>query len=508
MPGKCSPDDGKFDGLQKSFSCLHYRPQSGEEGKCRRRESPGTQQIGCPGGDVAGFDCDTLVVGGGISGLAAALTLKEKGQDVRLLESRGYLGGAIRSVRDQGYLLEFGPNSLMVRPDDDIDAVFGDPDLMSGILSASTVSKNRFVVKSGKPVPLPLSPWAFLRTPLLSWRGRLDVLREWRVPARTGGPEETLSHFVRRRLGEEVLQYFIDPFVKGVYASHPDLLSVDAAFPLLVRLEKEHGGLFRGGLKTFLKRRKEPSGHTPRGIFSFSGGMSDLVEAIGKKLGEDVGTNVDVVKYTRLDEGFRVALMYDETEYYMTSRRLVLATSALHAAELLEGDPDGPSVELSAIPYAPVTVVYAGYGREQVLHPLDGFGLLCPTAENRKVLGVIFSSSLFPGRAPEGKVLLTVFVGGMTGQKLAQAFDEDLERIVRKELAELLGVTGAPEFFRIHRWEKAIPQYVLGHEETVRTIRKKLPPGLRLAGNYLEGISVARAFGSGVRAAKDLLSEG
>jgi oxygen-dependent protoporphyrinogen oxidase len=457
---------------------------------------------------VAGFDCDTLVVGGGISGLAAALTLKEKGVDVRLVESRGYLGGAVRTVRDQGYLLEFGPNSLMVRPEDSLDTVLGDPDLSSAILPASTVSKNRYVVKSGKPFPIPLSPWTFLRTPLLSWRGRLDVLSEWRVPARTTGPEETLSHFVRRRLGEEALQYFVDPFVKGVYASHPDLLSVDASFPLLVRMEREHGSLFRGGVKAFLKRRKRPGGFAPRGIFSFSGGMSDLVEAMEKKLGEDVGTNVDVIKYTRLEEGFRVALMYDETEYYMTSRRLVLATSAFHAADLLEGDPDGPSPELNSIPYAPVTVVYAGFSRDQVPHPLDGFGLLCPTAENRKILGVIFSSSLFPGRAPEGKVLLTVFVGGMTGQKMAQAFDEDLERIVRKELSELLGVTGTPEFFRIHRWEKAIPQFILGHGETVKTIRKKLPPGLRLAGNYLEGISIARAFGSGVRAAEELLSEG
>ena len=456
---------------------------------------------------MAGFDCDTLVVGGGISGLAAALTLKEKGVDVRLVESRGYLGGAVRTIRDQGYLLEFGPNSLMVRPEDALDTVLGDPDLSSAILPASPMSKNRYVVKSGKPFPIPLSPWAFFRTPLLSWRGRLDVLSEWRVPAKTAGPEETLSHFVRRRLGEEALQYFVDPFVKGVYASHPDLLSVDAAFPLLVRMEREHGSLTRGGLKTFLKRRKRPGGFAPRGIFSFSGGMSDLVEAMGKKLGEDVGTNVDVIKYTRLEEGFRVALMYDETEYYMTSRRLVLATSASQAADLLEGDPDGPSSELSSIPYAPVTIVYAGFSRDQVAHSLDGFGLLCPTAENRKILGVIFSSSLFPGRAPEGKVLLTVFVGGMTGQKMAQSFDEDLERIVRKELSELLGVTGTPEFFRIHRWEKAIPQFILGHGETVKTIRKKLPPGLRLAGNYLEGISIARAFGSGVRAAEELLSE-
>ena len=191
----------------------------------------------------------------------------------------------------------------------------------------------------------------------------------------------------------------------------------------------------------------------------------------------------------------------------MTSRRLILATSAPQAAELLEGDPDGPSGELKAIPYAPVTIAYVGFLREQVTHPLDGFGLLCPTVENRKILGVIFSSSLFPGRAPEGKVLLTVFVGGMTGQKLAQSFDEDLERIVLRELSELLGVKGSPAFFRIHRWEKAIPQLILGHGETIRTIRKKLPFGLRLAGNYLDGISIARAFESGVRAAEELLTE-
>lgn len=464
-------------------------------------------QTNKPGGKVAGFDCDTLVVGGGISGLAAALTLKRKGVDVRLLESRGYLGGAVRSVRDQGYLLEFGPNSLMVRPDDELREALVDLGLSDRILPASPQSRNRYVVKGGNLFPVPMSLSSFFRTPLLSWQGRLSILREWRVPPKNDGQEETLSHFVRRRLGEEPLQYFIDPFVKGVYASHPDLLSVEAAFPLLSRLEEEHGGLIRGGIRTYLKRRKSES-TAFRGMFSFEGGMSELAEAIGAKLGQDVGTSVDVIKYTRLEDGYRVALMYDETEYYMTSRNLILATSAGQAADLLGGDADGPSAELNAIPYAPVTIAYAGFSKEQVSHPLDGFGLLCPTVENRKILGVIFSSSLFPGRAPEGKVLLTVFVGGMTGQKIANAFDEDLERIVLKELSELLGTGGKPQFFRIHRWEKAIPQYVLGHNEAVRTIRKKLPPGLSLAGNYLDGISLARAYASGVRAADDIVASG
>ncbi len=456
---------------------------------------------------MAVFDCDTIVVGGGISGLGAAMTLKKRGQTVRLLESRGYLGGAMLTVPDQGYLLEFGPNSLMVTPDEPLMQWIRETGIEGHIIPTSGTGKNRFVLREGNLLPLPLSVASFIRSPLLSWKGKLRLLKEWGIPPKTDGMEETLGHFVRRRFGEEALRYLMDPFVKGIYASDPDLLSVGAAFPILRDMERHHGGVFRGMLSRLIRKKKSRSTNSYPGLFSFPAGVGEMVSAFEAYMGDDAGVHAEVTKWTMMEEGgFQVGLQYDDQEYYITSRNLVLATSAPDAGEILGPFLEGTSELLKSIPYAPLASCYVGFSREKVTHPLDGFGVLCPTAESRKILGVIFSSSLFPGRGPEGKVLLTVFVGGMTGQKLAHAFDEDLERIVLGELKDLLGIVGRPDFFRIHRWERAIPQYVLGHEDRVRRIRAGLPPHIRLAGNYLEGVSVAKAFASGVRAAEEILS--
>ncbi|MHB1606509.1 MAG: protoporphyrinogen oxidase [Leptospirales bacterium] len=456
---------------------------------------------------MAAFDCDTIVVGGGIAGLAAAMTLKKSGQTVRLLEARGYLGGAMMTVRDQGYLLEFGPNSLIAGPDEPIMAWIRNLGIERTILPASPSAKNRFILRDGKLFPVPLSITSFLSSSLLSWKGKLRILKEWGVPPKKDGKEESLGHFVRRRFGEEALLYLVDPFVKGVYASNPDLLSLGASFPALLSLEKEYGGILRGMLSPFGKKKKSGSIRSQMGLFSFPGGVGEMVSAFESYLGDDAGMNVEVVKWASLDDGgFRAGLLYDEQEYYMTAKNLILATSASAAGELLGAFLDGTSAHLRSIPYAPLTICYLGFPKERVSHLLNGFGILCPTTENRKILGIIFSSSLFPDRAPEGKVLLTVFVGGMNGQKLANAFDEDLERIVMGEVQDLLGISGAPDFIRFQRWERAIPQYVLGHGERIRAIRSGLPPHLRLAGNYMDGVSVAKTFASGVRAAEEILS--
>lgn len=445
------------------------------------------------------FDCDTIVVGGGISGLAAAMALKKAGQTVRLLESRGYLGGAIHTVRDQGYLIELGPNSLVASGSDPLGDWISELGLSSRILAASPLSRNRFVFHGNRLLPVPLTPGSFLTTPLLSLRGKIRLLGEWRVPRATDGFEETVGHFVRRRLGDEVLDVFVDPFVKGVYASDPDILSLKAAFPALDDLEREHGSLLKGGLSFLMKKK---AGNGPKGLFSFPSGLSELATACADYLGDDAGIHADVTKWASENGGgFRVGILYDEEEYYLTSRNLILATSAPEAAELLS-PAEKAADRLKEIPYAPIAIAYVGVRKDQVAHALDGFGVLFPTASRRKLLGVIFSSSLFPDRAPEGHVLLTVFVGGMTGQKLAYAFDDDLERIVMGELREILGLTGTPDYFRIQRWANAIPQYTLGHGDRIRGIWENLPPGLYLAGNYLEGVSVSKAFSSGLSAAK------
>ena len=185
------------------------------------------------------FRCDVLIVGGGISGLAAAMVLHQAGKNILLVESRGYLGGAIRSVEDSGYLLEMGPNSMMLGPEDPINVWLDKLGLSEKLLKASPEAQNRYVWCQGKLIPVPLSPSSFLTTPLFSLSEKMRVAKEFFISPGSGLPEgsdETVGHFVRRRLGNEFLEKLIDPFVKGVYASHPDLLSLNAAFPLLARL--------------------------------------------------------------------------------------------------------------------------------------------------------------------------------------------------------------------------------------------------------------------------------
>ncbi len=456
------------------------------------------------------IDIETLIVGGGIAGLACAVHLKEHGRSVRLVERNDHLGGVIRTLSEGGYRIETGPNSLFLRPEDPLLDYVVKLGLERAVVQAGLTGKRRFILKGGKPVPLPTSILEAITTPALSLKGKLRLLQEPFIPPyEPNDPEdpteETVAQFVSRRFGSDFLDWIIDPFVKGVYASSPEILSMEDTFPRLTALEDRYGSIIRGAL-AMQWGQKPPSSPLTRSIFSFSEGMGLLPKALADRLGTDAGTNAEVIGCTRNSEGFRTALLFDEETYYLHSRHVVLAGSATQTSELLQEispESEGP---LSEIPYAPIAVVSMGFSRKNVSHPLDGFGLLVPTKERRKILGILFSSSLFPGRAPEGQVLLTVFVGGMPNPKLAFAFDEDLIDIVQKEVETILGSKGQPDFLRIQRWEGAIPQYTLGHRTRIERLTETLPEGIHLAGSYLSGVSVSQSFTSGIEAARKILA--
>ena len=454
-------------------------------------------------------DVETLVVGGGISGLACAAHLKRNGRTVRLVEQNDHLGGVIRTLSDSGYQIETGPNSLLVRPEEPLLEYLSRSPLTESIQMAGSTGKKRFILKNGKPLALPMTLSEGIFTPALSLSGKLRLLKEPFIPpaAEAEGfspEEETVADFVRRRLGEEFLESLIDPFVKGVYASDPRLLSMADTFPRLVAMEKGYGSLIKGGL-ALARKKKGPSPPFSRQILSFTRGMGALPESLAQLLEDDAGTNAEVIACARTGNGFRTALLFEEETYYIRSKNLVLALPAGQTAGIIEPLSPGTAPLLEQIPYAPIAVVYLGYPRERIAHPLDGFGLLVPSRERRKILGALFSSSLFPGRAPEGHVLLTVFVGGMVQPKLAQAFDEDLLPIVFGEIQSMLGATGTPSYVRIQRWGAAIPQSIPGHGARVRAIESSLPPGLHLAGAYVGGVSVSQTFSAGIRAAEKIL---
>lgn len=430
---------------------------------------------------VLSKNLDTVVVGAGISGLATAFGLKQQGLSVAVLEASPRVGGSIETVEDGGFLFELGPNTV-VENHESVGALIAACGLAGEKLTASPSAKRRYLYKAGGLVPLPGGPPGFLTTPLFSWRAKLRLLREPWIGRPPEGKEETIAEFVRRRLGPELLDYAVGPFVSGVYAGDPERLSVRWAVPKIEALEREHGSLIRGALA----KRKGPA---PGGaMISFAGGLATLPRRLGEAIG-DVRTGVACRRVRPVDGWF----LLETSEGELKARRVVLAVPADVAASLLDEATEGKSRLFAEIPYAAVAVACFGFRRADVTHPLDGFGFLAPRCERLRPLGCLFPSSIFPGRAPEGHVLLTAFAGGRTDPEIVSWDEDRLAREILDALRPVLGITGPPVLARVRKWARAIPQYELGHGrfvEQAKEIERALP-GLSIGGNFLYGISVS-----------------
>lgn len=439
------------------------------------------------------LDAEVLIVGGGISGLGAAWGLQQRGHDVLLIESAARVGGAIGSTRVDGCLIESGPNSTL-ETSPLIGALIEETGILDERIYANPEARNRFVLRDGELIPVPLSPPAFLRTPLFSWRTKLGLA--WEPFVRRAHPEaeETVAQFVRRRLGREFLDYAINPFVAGVYAGDPARLSVRAAFPRLFELEQKYGGLIRGQILGARERKRNPEKSKQAApMLSFREGMQTLTDAIAARL-KRVAVSTRATGLARLDGGgWEVTADSPTGGKTYRARQAVLAVPAFTAAHLLKPLAPEAAKALETIIYPPVAAVVSAYSRAQVTHPLNGFGFLIPEKEHRKILGTIFSSTLFANRAPGETALLTTFVGGMRQPELAGQDEHDIASMVAQELDALLGVTGQPRWTRVARWDRAIPQYTIGHLGRMATLEaaETALPGLYFCANYRNGISVA-----------------
>lgn len=430
---------------------------------------------------------DTLVIGAGISGLTTAFYLTRGGQRVAVLEASPRVGGSLETKTDGPWRFELGPNTVLENHES-VTRLIREAGLESEKVTASPAAKRRYLWKGNQLHPLPSGPLGFLRTPLFPASAKLRLLREPWISK--GGLEESIADFVRRRLGQAFLDYAVGPFVSGVYAGDPERLSVVHAVPKIAALEREHGSLIRGALA----RRKGPA---PGGaMISFRDGLEQLPRELARQIG-DVRTGVACRRLVRSREGFRAETDSGPVE----ARRIVLAVPADVAARLLERD------ALAEIPYAAVSLVSTGWRREDVAHPLDGFGFLAPRKEGLRVLGVLFPSEIFPGRAPAGHVVLTAFAGGRTDPEIATWDDERLFAEILGELRKTLGTRGEPVVSTIRRWPRAIPQYELGHGrflDMAREIESALP-GLRIGGNFLRGVSVPDCIRNATALAEELL---
>lgn len=443
-----------------------------------------------------------VVIGGGISGLGVAYSLHQAGISVRVLEADAEVGGVIRSVRADGFLIESGPNSAL-NNSLEVEGVIKQLGLLPDRVFASPSGRKRFIVKDGVPIPLPTGLWSFLTTPLWSGSAKRRLFGElFAKPAPPG--DESIANFVRRRLGEEFLEYAVDPFVSGVYAGDPETLSLASTFPRLAALERDHGGLFRGAIaKIGRPKRANP---VRRGVYSFRDGLGALPRAIAARLGDALWVNAPVRQIQRRGSAFRVQIDRGGARHDIEAARIVVATPAEVAAELLRSIAPGLADDLVSIVYAPVAVVFTAFPRAGITHPLDGFGCLVPRREQRTILGSLWTSALFPGRAPEGLVALTNFVGGARHPDLVLRADDELIRLVSEDLDRLLGVRSLPAFSRVIRYRRAIPQYLLGHRERVERITRAVDaiPGLSLAGNYLSGVAVGDCLARGVELGRRL----
>jgi oxygen-dependent protoporphyrinogen oxidase len=434
----------------------------------------------------------TAVVGGGLSGLTAARALARARRDVVLFEESPRVGGAVRSEARGGFLIELGPNT--VRPTAELWTLVEELGLAREALFAPS-RLPRYVDHGGRLHAIPSSPPALITSRLLSAAGKLRLLSE-PFRRRGAGAEESVRDFTARRLGAEVADRMIEPFVGGIFAGSGRELEVSAAFPSLARWDRERGSLVLGAIGD--GRRRPPGPRPPRGLLSFREGLEALPRALAAELGDALRLGSPIRRLTPSAGGWTV----ETPEGAFDAARVILAVPAWRAAALVAGFAPEAASALEAIPHPPLAILHLAWAEAALPAPLHGFGHLVVPSPSRRILGAVWSSCLFSGRAPEGQVLVTVFVGGMRDPQAAALSDSELVALAARDLADARVTAGDPSVVAITRWSRAIPQYTFGHRERMRALERAEAkfPGLRFAGNYRGGISCGDVVKSGMEA--------
>jgi protoporphyrinogen/coproporphyrinogen III oxidase len=460
-----------------------------------------------------------IIVGGGISGLATAWILREKARErgidlgITLLEKEDRLGGKIWSRKEEGFLCEWGPNGFLDSKPQTLD-LCRDLKADSRLLRSNDNARKRFIYSGGVLNRLPENGPSFLKSSLISWPGKIRLAMEPFIPKFRGDEDETLAAFGRRRLGEEALNKLIAPMVSGIFAGDPETMSLKSCFPRIAELEAEYGGLIKAMIRLAKKKKAEiaagkavASAAGPGGVLtSFRGGIQELTDILAAELGMTViRSGEEVAKVMKGDSvPWRVVTGKGE----LNADAVLLATPAYASADFLEETAPAISGVLRQIPYATMTVVCFGYERDRINYDLNGFGYLIPKQEKLSTLGTLWDSSIFEGRAPEGKVLLRSMMGGACFPQYIQLSDAEVEKRVRDDLEKTMGITAAPSFIRIFRHEKAIPQYTVGHAKRLEALSVLLEkhPGLVLTGNSYRGIGLNDCVAAAHRGAEEALA--
>jgi len=438
------------------------------------------------------------IVGGGISGLTTAFYLRQSLPDalITLFEKESTLGGKMLTKEVDGFYFEAGSNGFLSNKPDTLELVklSGCEDIL---IRSNDAARKRFIYKEYL-CPLPESPKAFLQTPLLSLLGKLRVAGEFFMPAKKDDTDETLQSFGYRRVGKEMTDVFLDAMVAGIFASTPSKISVNAAFPAVVKLEKEYGGLFRG----MIAKKKKEAG--PGGVLmSFEKGVSTFIERLAKAIKATIKTGTSVVKLEKREHGYAVSTD-EKTELYDT---VVLASSAYESAELLRDIDASLADRLNTIAYSPISIV--GFGYNALAHDLDGFGLLTTTSAHKEILGVLWDSSIFNDRAPKAKKSVRVMIGGQRNADLALKSKEELIVMAQKGIKETMGIDAKPDVVFVEQWEKGIPNYALGHGDKVKGLFENLKAhkGLYLNSNAYFGVGLNDCVSNSKKCAQNIVEE-
>jgi oxygen-dependent protoporphyrinogen oxidase len=437
-----------------------------------------------------------VIVGGGISGLSLAYRLEQALPDatVTVLERGSRPGGKIWTEHHDGFIVETGPNGFLDTKPATL-RLCHDLGLGNQLTPASDVSaRNRFLFHKGKLRLLPAGLLSFLQSDILSWRGKIEILAELFRRSLPACADESVEAFARRRTGREVAEVFADAFVTGIHAGDPNLLSVRAAFPRLAALEAQYGSVIKGLFAAAKERRRAAkvrgiAAERPGRLWSFREGLRLLVESIGAKLRSPVLVGAGVRRLDRDGGGW---IVRGEGKDNWNADAVVLTCPAYQQAAILADIDSELSQLVGTIPYNRVAVVALGYRRTDIPVSLDGFGYLTPRESRGDVLGVQWCSSTYPARAPDGMVLLRAICGGWQRPCVVGWDDTQLVESAAAELRVSLKITSPPVFHRVVRWDRAIPQYLVGHLERIAAIEKRVRcfPGLILAGNAYHGVSM------------------
>jgi oxygen-dependent protoporphyrinogen oxidase len=447
------------------------------------------------------------VVGGGIAGLAVAHALRRRAPEaeVTVFEAAARAGGNIRSERVDGDLCEWGPHGFLDNARETLDLV-GELGLAERVHRSDDRARRRFVFRNGRLHELPAGPGAFLASGLLSWRAKLRLAAEPWARSRPEG-DETIHAFAARRIGGEAADVLVDSMVSGVFAGDPHALSLRACFPKMWQMESDHGGLFRALLvrmRTKRVGRGDPLGAPLGRLTSFRDGTEDLVHALARTLGPALRLGMPVTALRREGGGWRVLSADGGVE----ADAVVLAGPPSRMASLASPVDDGLAHELSAIPSAGLAVVALGYDARRLPEPMDGFGFLVPRSEGPRVLGVLWDSSIYPGRAPEGKVLLRAMIGGARDEGAVRLDEDTLLATVRRDLRTTMHLEAEPELARVFRHPLGIPQYAVGHLARLERIEARLlrHPGLFVAGNAYRGVAIGACIADALPLALRILT--